>query len=922
MKNSTKIGGGLLAFGLALTLGIGQSHVFSSHKEARAEAWNETIDFKQIGIKYAKEVVDNSEADYSTSTSGKFRFGVRHGYLLNGTVEKFGSVTGDGSSSCDFKVTADDVSHAELRNWRFDALNSDGCIVFITALEPMSISVDAVTIATAWFDAGVYNNYYVQLNGESDYHLIKSQKQPVKNEATFAPLEAVNLSAGDTLYYEFVSTSTGTAASARRNVQLSAGNIPTFKLSGALVDVDTSIVMNKLLINYATGVKAKSTLDFSIDPTVSFKYYVRHGSVGDGEIQKYDDVTAPSSDSCVYAISTDTEGQYSNARNWIFRTNDGDGIILGFEALQALTFKFEGAEFGGSAGGCYITIYLLNKGATEYKLIKNTNITEAEAKLSCGVDRVIMDAGDTVLWEFRRPDDSGQRGDSRPNIQSTPYPTFQFKSFDLEAYKEEAKTALANYKDPDDYRSAQQTELTNIINSGNDAIDAATISDGVDAALAAAKQQLDAVKTDAELTAEEAAAALAQAKVDAKAELDNYKAASLYREAQQTELATAIANGKAAIDEAADIAGVNTALANAKTAIDAIKTDAQLTEEEAAELASYKNQKKAALDAWVTAHLSEYRQAQQEQITAGVAQAKSDIDAAADKAAVDAIVSTLQGQLNNLKTDAQLTAQEHVDAFVALVDAIGTVEYTQACADKINAALAAYQALTAAEQAMVPEAKLTALTNAINEFSALQLAAYKQSAKDSIDEVVTAQFLAGYRAEQQQQINTLVTQAKSAIDAAQTKAAVDQIMTSLGQALAQIPTDADLSAGELGEAKTAAKAELASYKNPTDYREAEQTQLATIVTTGNTAIDAATTVEGVQQALAAAKAQADALKTKAAYEAEEAAQQPSQPEPEVEPQPEQPAKKGCRSSVLAASALISTLALAGFGLLLSKKKER
>ena len=49
-------------------------------------------------------------------------------------------------------------------------------------------------------------------------------------------------------------------------------------------------------------------------------------------------------------------------------------------------------------------------------------------------------------------------------------------------------------------------------------------------------------------------------------------------------------------------------------------------------------------------------------------------------------------------------------------------------------------------------------------------------------------------------------------------------------------------------------------------------------------------------------------------------QQP-QPEPQPEPEPEKPAKKGCGSSIIAASALISITALAGFGLLLSKKRK-
>ena len=152
----------------------------------------------------------------------------------------------------------------------------------------------------------------------------------------------------------------------------------------------------------------------------------------------------------------------------------------------------------------------------------------------------------------------------------------------LAAAKEEAKAELDEYKDPADYREAQQAELADAIASGKDAIDEAESIEDVAAALAAAKEAIDEIRTDAKLTAEEAAAALAAAKEEAKAELDEYKDPADYREAQQAELADAIAAGKAAIDEAETVEDVATALAAAKAAIDEIKTDAALTAEEAA----------------------------------------------------------------------------------------------------------------------------------------------------------------------------------------------------------------------------------------------------------------------------------------------------------------------------------------------------
>lgn len=75
-------------------------------------------------------------------------------------------------------------------------------------------------------------------------------------------------------------------------------------------------------------------------------------------------------------------------------------------------------------------------------------------------------------------------------------------------------------------------------------------------------------------------AELQTVKQQAISELEAYKNVSDYRVEQQSELADAIAEGKAAIEAAADESGVDTALAAAKRKIDAIKTDAQLTEEE------------------------------------------------------------------------------------------------------------------------------------------------------------------------------------------------------------------------------------------------------------------------------------------------------------------------------------------------------
>ena len=86
--------------------------------------------------------------------------------------------------------------------------------------------------------------------------------------------------------------------------------------------------------------------------------------------------------------------------------------------------------------------------------------------------------------------------------------------------------------------------------------------------------------------AEAAAKALAEAKNAAKSELEAYRAEKAdadYREAQVAELNAALTAGLEKIDAATDEAAVASAVEAAKKALDAVKTDAQLTEEETTE---------------------------------------------------------------------------------------------------------------------------------------------------------------------------------------------------------------------------------------------------------------------------------------------------------------------------------------------------
>ena len=296
--------------------------------------------------------------------------------------------------------------------------------------------------------------------------------------------------------------------------------------------------------------------------------------------------------------------------------------------------------------------------------------------------------------------------------------------------REDAKAELAAYKNADDYRDAQKAELADAIAAGNAAIDAAADADAIAAALADAEAVLDAIKTDAELTAEEA---LVAAKTAAKEELAAYKNAEDYRDAQKTELADAITAGNAAIDAATDLDAAAAALADAKAALDAIKTDAELTAEEALaaakaaakeELASYKN-------------ADDYRDAQKAELADAITAGNAAIDAAADEDAIDAALADAKAALDAIRTDADLTAEE-LAAFeeyrasqISLAEALRKEGDSQAVAALIDEAVAALTGFAYDEAKTLAENE-DALSEVLTMY-AKKIAAKRQAERQEAD---------------------------------------------------------------------------------------------------------------------------------------------------------------------------------------------
>ena len=448
--------------------------------------------------------------------------------------------------------------------------------------------------------------------------------------------------------------------------------------------------------------------------------------------------------------------------------------------------------------------------------------------------------------------------------------TQQTEANELEEAKVAAKTALESYVNSENYRDAEKTLLETAIADGKTAIDAATTSADITSALNSAKALIDAIKTDAVLTAEE----LVAAKNTAKTVLEGYANAENYRDAQKAELATAIANGKSAIEAATEITAVSNALATAKAAIDEIKTDAEFTAEE---LLSAKNTAKAELDIYVNA--TDYRAEQQTALATAIADGKAAIEASADITAVNTALANAKVIIDGIKTNAELTAEELVtakaDAKTALDSYVSADDYRTEQQTTLATAIA--NGKSAIDAATDITAVSTALANAKAvideiktdaELTAEELAAAKTEAKATLDAYVN---INDYRAEQQTAIADAIANGKNAIDAATTKAGVTSALDSAKLSIDAIKTDSEMTAEELASAKQVAKNALAAYANADDYREVQKTELSLAITSGNNAIDAASDITAVNTALANAKAVIDGIKTDAEFTAEELA---------------------------------------------------
>ena len=308
-----------------------------------------------------------------------------------------------------------------------------------------------------------------------------------------------------------------------------------------------------------------------------------------------------------------------------------------------------------------------------------------------------------------------------------------------------------------------------------------------------------------------------------------------------------------------------------------------------------------------------FRENEENQRLALIETAKAAILVAATEADVDAAVSTAKTAIDGLKTAAQWADEE--------LAAVKTAAYAEIAGYKADVV---YLAEQAAEKAAIIEEGNAAIKDATTEE---EIATAVASTKAGIDGIVTKATIVnaaqadveGYKADvvyleaQATAKATIITEAKVAIEAAESEAAIDEIVAGAKAAIDEIKTKAEVETEALNAVKAAANTTVDNLKKDIDPDLYDDEGMAAI----------ATLYANVKAAIAAAESEEEVNALVAAFEAALAAVPEKQPE-----QPsnsgstgateESPAKSGCSG---VASGVAAAIMMLGVAATLLKKKE-
>ena len=299
-------------------------------------------------------------------------------------------------------------------------------------------------------------------------------------------------------------------------------------------------------------------------------------------------------------------------------------------------------------------------------------------------------------------------------------------------------------------------------------------------------------------------------------EISSYPDYSLYREAEQEEIHGIVDKAVTDIEECSAQSDAAQIVTDAKAAIDQIKTNAEYEAEDAqAALDEAKSAAITELESYKDSSL--YRDAEKEELSQVVMEEKARINNAKTVSEVSTILFAAKIRIDLIKTAAQYEQEEQ-------------------------------------EQ---------------QEQAAKELAEAKTWAKSELLKYMNEKDLSLYRDNEKALLAEKLQEGIALIDAAEDQVGVSEALANAKLSLDSVKTDAELTQEELEEAKTNACLELAAYKDPALYRDAEKEILLSIISEEQEKISSAETKEKVAEIVAEAKSRLDEVKTDAELTEEE-----------------------------------------------------
>lgn len=324
------------------------------------------------------------------------------------------------------------------------------------------------------------------------------------------------------------------------------------------------------------------------------------------------------------------------------------------------------------------------------------------------------------------------------------------------------------------------------------------------------------------------------------------------------------------------------------------------------ELEKYKDDANAELNNYKNEE--DYLEADWQEIQGLINSGVSEINAATNKQGVDDALSASKALIDAVPNkEARELAASKLEATTEL-NAIDTSIYREEEKAEVESIIST--ATTNINNATSKEDVATLLANAKAAIALIKTAAQyeeeeafinaKEAAKKEIEDYATSKGESNYSTRGWAEIQSYVDTGKQSIDSdnCNTQAKINQIVSNVKSLIDTVPTK---DVEELEAAKNNAINDLREYYNNIDaskYTQENVNKLASIKDDGERAIEAATSIEAVNSALADAKAKLDAVEKVS------------------------PAKSNsCGGNIMATSLILSSVALIGITLLVLKKRK-